>query len=289
MNDICNYVQAELVKMKLDYRSLTTEERDKWILFVLKHIKNLHEYDRAGKKRISDWQRGWRNNSNIGTLIPGYFGKYPIVRMDNEFVKSTNNKFFELEYFAFAAVQRYVFSKYIPTIEHVYEFGCGTGHNLLRISEANQKLRSIVGLDWVNSTLDNIDNIQKFLLNVSGEKFNMFEPDFSYRLNENSAVCTIASMEQLGSNFQKFFHYLLSNKPRYVIHIEPINELLDPESNLLDYLSVSYARKRNYLNAYLDYLRIMESGGLINIICAMRSYVGSLFVDGYSVVIWECV
>jgi hypothetical protein len=254
----------------------------------VKHIESLAERDKAGKKRISDWQEGWKSNSTNGTLIPGYFGKYPIIRMGGNFVTSTNNKSFELEYFAFVAIQRYIFQRYIPTVEHVYEFGCGTGHNLLRISGANQQLKSIVGLDWVNSTLDNVVSIQKFLGNVSGEKFNMFEPDHSYRLEENSAVCTIASMEQLGNNFQEFFHYLLSNKPRYVIHIEPINELLGSESSLLDYLSVNYAKKRNYLNGYLDYLRIMEDAGLIDIVYLSRSYVGSLFIDGYSVIVWEC-
>ena len=88
--------------------------------------------------------------------------------------------------------------------------------------------------------------------------------------------------------FSEELCYLYCKKPRYVIHIEPINELLNPESSLLDYLSVSYAKKRNYLNGYLDYLRVMEDTGLINIICAERSHIGSLFIDGYSVIVWEC-
>ena len=289
MNDIYDYVQAELIKTKLGYRILTAEERDKWILFVLEHIKGLDATNMAGRKRINEWQNGWKNNSINDTLIPRYFGKYPVVRMGNEFVTSTKNKFLALEYFAFTAIQRYIFPKYISKVSHAYEFGCGTGHNLLRISAANSKLESIVGLDWVDSSLDNIKNVSKFLNIVSGRKFNMFEPDYSYKLNADSVVCTIASMEQLGTDFLEFFYYLLANRPRYVIHIEPINELLDPESNLLDYLSVDYAKKRNYLDGYLDFLRIMEGKGLLNIIYAERSYVGSLFIDGYSVVVWECV
>lgn len=289
MNDIYDYVQAEFAKMQLGYRTLTVEERDKWILFVLEHIKGLDATNMAGRKRIHEWQDGWKNNSINDIFIPRYFGKYPVVRMGNEFVTSTESKFLALEYCTFTAIQRYIFPKYISKVSYAYEFGCGTGHNLLRISAANTKLESIVGLDWVDSSLDNISGISKFLDNVSGRKFNMFEPDYSYKLNADSVVCTVASMEQLGTDFQKFFDYLLANRPRYVIHIEPINELLNPESNLLDYLSVNYAKKRNYLDGYLDFLRTMEGRGLLNVICAMRSYVGSLFIDGYSIVVWECV
>jgi len=80
--------------------------------------------------------------------------------------------------------------------------------------------------------------------------------------------------------------YLLRNKPSVVVHIEPIPELLDP-TNLLDYLSIRYMQKRKYLTGYLDTLRVMEQRGLIKIMEARRSGIGSMFIDGYSIIVWK--
>ena len=80
----------------------------------------------------------------------------------------------------------------------------------------------------------------------------------------------------------------MKNSPSLVIHVEPIGELLD-QNNLMDYLSLEYFKKRNYLSGYLTRLRELESRQEIEIIMAQRSYMGSFFIDGYSIIIWRPV
>ena len=288
MNEIFKHVNSEIIKIGLNYRYLNNQEYNEWLLFVLKHIEALGENDKAGESRIEKWNSGWAESYDKSSYIPGYFGKYPILRMGGKLVYAEDTADVCLEYQSLCFLQEYIFKKYLSDVDYAYEFGCGTGHNLVRVSWANQKLRGICGLDWVDTSLKSVDSLNGFMYNVSSKKFNMFDPDFDFELKRNSAVITIASMEQLGADFQSFVSYLLKNKPKYVIHIEPINELLSPD-NLLDYLSIKYAEKRNYLSGYLGYLRILEKENIIKILQCERSYIGSLFIDGYSVLVWEVI
>jgi hypothetical protein len=118
-----------------------------------------------------------------------------------------------------------------------------------------------------------------------GKNFNYFKPDRQFKLNGNSAVYTVASLEQIGSNHDQFISYLLEQKPALVVNIEPIEELLQ-SNDRIDQLSVDYFKKRNYLKGYLTALRNLEAAGKVSIIDAQRTFIGSLFIEGYSVVVW---
>jgi hypothetical protein len=48
-----------------------------------------------------------------------------------------------------------------------------------------------------------------------------------------------------------------------------------------------YAEKRNYLQGYLSYLEQLEKEEKIEIILKKRLYGGSLYLEGYPVVIWK--
>jgi hypothetical protein len=84
----------------------------------------------------------------------------------------------------------------------------------------------------------------------------------------------------------KFVDFVLHAKPKIVINIEPMGEFLDSE-NLMDSLSLKYFAKRNYLTGYFDYLKSLEKKGEIIIHDARRSFLGSFFIDGYSIVVWS--
>ena len=80
---------------------------------------------------------------------------------------------------------------------------------------------------------------------------------------------------------------LLEQKPQICVHIEPIGEMLEPEKSFVDYLSVEYFKKRNYLDGLVNSLKNMQTSGKIEIVYKQRSYIGSCFVDGYSIVAWR--
>jgi hypothetical protein len=105
-------------------------------------------------------------------------------------------------------------------------------------------------------------------------------------LHAGSAIFTCAALEQIGTRFEPLLQWMLAQKPSVIVHIEPVVELLN-ETKLLDYLSVRYCRKRAYLSGYLTRLRELEAEGRLKIHMARDTGIGSLFIQGYQVIIWS--
>jgi len=61
---------------------------------------------------------------------------------------------------------------------------------------------------------------------------------------------------------------------------------MDPD-NLIDRLSVLYCRKRNYLAGYLSRLRQLQAEGKVRILREQRTYTGSFFIEGHSLIVWS--
>ncbi len=260
----------------MKYKLLNKKEEEAAIIEILKTLLD-PSLPYSGKHRREQWEKGWMENLKSGDITPRYFGKYKINRINGKFVVGNTKKFEQNMLYSIIDELSW---KYLTDKKDIYEFGCGTGHNLLRIQKIAKKAK-LHGFDWTKSS-----NALVKKLGFDAKQFDFFEPDFSIGLQPDSAVITVAALEQVGTRFEQYLKYLLRNKPAIIVHIEPIPELLD-ETNLLDYLSIKYMLKRKYLTGYLDTLRIMEKNGLIKILEARRSGVGSLFIDGYSVVVWK--
>ncbi len=237
-------------KYELEFRELDDYEKEECILQIVQKLldRNLVA---AGEHRRDDWQKGWgenlsdfRNEKTENKIIPKYFGKFPFLRWNRRFIYGQSKQF---EYSMLSILQYVIFDQYLRDCEYIYEFGCGTGHNLLRMREVNPTAQ-ICGLDWASSSQELIDNIARERRDskLKSKNFDYFNPDVNFILPRNSAVVTVASLEQIGTKHGPFLDYLLNQKPKLCIHIEPIPELLDA-SNLNDYLSIEYMKKRNYL------------------------------------------
>ena len=283
-------VRAKINGYNFVYTDIVPKERDYWIRRLVDVLLDPNLVF-SGKHRISQWEKGWGQNlgeldkrDKIAAVTPHYFGKYPIVRFNQAFIKPLSKNF---ERNTLYAIQNWLFDKYLKGADDIYEFGCGTGHNLLLAREYNPTAK-ICGLDWATSSQRIIDKLAKELADkrLFAHNFDFFAPDNKFKLGKNSVVYTVAALEQVGPYYGKFLNYLLKNKPKLCFHIEPIGELLD-QNNLLDYLSVRYFEKRRYLQGFLDHLKKLEGAGKIRVIRAQRSFVGSLFIDGYSVIVWS--
>ena len=80
--------------------------------------------------------------------------------------------------------------------------------------------------------------------------------------------------------------YLIKQNPSVCLHVEPMGEYLDSE-NLNDYLSLKYFEKRNYIKGLRTYLYELRDENKIEILQDQRSNIGSMFVDGYSIIAWK--
>jgi SAM-dependent methyltransferase len=267
---------------------ISEEEKDYCILTAVKYILQDGAV-KAGAQRIEQWENGWSENllefkesGDKNALIPKYFRKSTYSRLNQRFVKGISPDY---DHMMLTVILDWLFDKYLKgnSVKNIYEFGCGTGHNLLHAREYNTNAE-IVGLDWAKSSQICIQNMN--LKGISGYNFDYFNPDYNFHINKGGIVFTVASLEQTGENYKEFLDYLLSSDFSICIHVEPIAELLD-QTNLPDYLSIMYFKKRNYLSGYLNYLESLEQQGKIEILQKQRTYIGSMFIDGYSVIVWK--
>lgn len=298
-NDFVNLLGEELSpsltefirNSNLEYKKLDAAEVQKLICLILKYF---HEQDfvKAGEHRIIEWEKGWGENLDqlesgddlLKSITPKYFNKYNAVRFDDTFIQPITDQF---EKKTLDVLVRYLAEKFAGKSKNIWEFGCGTGHNLLNIRRVN-KDAALVGLDWAEASQKIINLIKSkgFEKNISGFNFNYFEPVLDIEMPDDTAVFTIASMEQVGENWCEFLNFLLDKKPSICIHIEPIGELLS-DDDVLQLLSKQYFERRNYLKGYLSGLEDLEKSGRIQILEKRRSKIGSLFIEGYSIVVWK--
>jgi hypothetical protein len=284
------YLAARIDGYDFRYRALGRGTREYWLRRVMDALLS-GNLERAGEARAERWEEGWGAHLaaitepfDPATLSPKYFGKYGVVRWRQDYIAPLDPDF---ERRSLAVIQDWLFDKYMRQAPAVYEFGCGTGHNLLRVRDVNPTA-TLCGLDWTEASQKVLARVAEVTRDakLSGRRFNFFQPDADLKLAPGAVVYTSAALEQTGNRFNPFIDYLVAQRPALCVHIEPIAELLD-ESHLFDYLSVRYFERRNYLSGFLGYLRALERDGLIDIKLARRSYIGSLFIDGYSVVAWS--
>lgn len=273
----------------LRYEELTEEERDKYLLEVVKLLLHDDTYV-AGEYRLPEWEAGWGNNltrfedRQISSLIPRYYGKHEFVRWKQRIVHPVKPYF---DYRIHCLLVDWAIETYLSQVDAIYDFGCGPAYHLLRARRYNPKAR-LVGLDWTRASQAIISAIVDSKLddNIEGRYFDFYHPDYAWYFIPNNGVLTVAALEQIGDKFEPFLQFLLAKRPRICVHIEPIEELMD-QNNLIDSLSIWYCRKRNYLRGFLTRLRQLQDQGKVDILLEQRTYSGSFFIEGHSLVVWS--
>jgi len=276
-------------KMDFRYRKIDLRQRDKIIADILEKIDS-NTFSIAGSSRRPQWERGWGQNlkeyartKDIYSLTPKFIRGGQPIRLNRDFIIPTSDRF---EFDFVDVLRRWLFIKYFRDQDAIYEFGCGSCQQLAILAKLFPK-KQIIGLDWSLASVKIIKRFNQFNnTNLIGKSFNLFKPDFNYRLLPNSAVLTVGTLEQLGSNFEPFLKYLMANKVSLCLHLETIEELYEGQ-NLLDYLALKFDRKRGYLSGFLARLRELEEKKRVRILKAQRIYFGSLYHDGYSLILWR--
>jgi len=279
-----------IAKTDFSYRVLAGEERDKILLNVLTKIESDQQVIGA-KERQSTWEKGWAENFqdfvksgyDLNSLIPRFIRPNQVIRLKGDYVLPTNPKF-ELDYLS--VFRLWLFQKYLAEFDSIYEFGCGTGFNLAVLAQLYPE-KQLYGLDFVPSSQNLVDKLAEANgWKMTGRLFDMVSPDEDFEIADNSAIFTIGVVEQLAGKFEAFLQFLLKNSPRLCINVEPTIELYD-EDKLVDYLAMKFHRKRGYTDNYLTRLRELEAEKRIEIMKVKRLFFGSLYMEGYSYIIWR--
>jgi hypothetical protein len=261
-------------------------------LGLIKFVNFLTEYKKeSGPEYQEIWEKGWQQNLDLFKssgelidLIPKFVRKKEMIRLKGRWISPVNPDF---ETNFVMVLRDAVFRENFSNSSSIWEFGSGTGLNLVHLSKVLPDKR-LFGCDWAKPSVQILAELNKKLnLNIQGFQLDLFHPDnqFSENILENSGLFTIGTMEQLGQNYQPILDFILASNFRRIVHIETNYELYD-ENNFLDFLSMKYIVKRNWLRGYFSVLRDLEKVGRVRIIQERKTF-GSFFHDGYTITVWE--
>lgn len=276
----------QVARYDFRYRRLDQAERDAVILSVL---RTLGTFTRVGAHRQGIWRDAWGDvarrysdsQDDLSALEPGFIGGSRHIRLFGDYALPLADGF---EFNYFRILRHWLFQRYLPGFRDVYEFGCGSGYNLVALARSDPDKR-LVGLDWADSAVDLIREVAaRHDLALESRRFDFFAPDPDMILPANSAVMTFCALEQTGERCSIFLDWLLARRPALVVSMEPVVDFYDPDS-LVDDLAIRYHTGRGYLSGYLSWLR--ERGAEVQVVKARRLGMGSLYHEGYSLLIWR--
>jgi len=276
--------------LDMSYKSVIGKDRDDLILEILQKIDS--DTQKIGAdERTEVWFKGWeenlnafKKNKNLDSITPKFIRPNNPIRFDGEYI-IPNNPTFEKDFSTL--IQLYIYKNFISNnVKNVYEFGCGSGFNLFNLVKVKNDV-NIYASDFVKSSSDLMNEISNhFGYNIRGDIFDIIEPNYEYKIKENSCVFTSGAIEQVASKFKNFINYLLYYKPKVCFHIEPTIEFYD-ENKLIDYLAIKFHKKRGYTEGLVPYLKDLEKNGKIKIDVLHRFNFGSLFIEGFNLIVWR--
>lgn len=275
------------------YRELQPEEYEEAIKRTLDYLAG--DVEPSGSGYLSKWEAGWGENlaelrsvadpSEItDALTPKFVRKNLPAKVQGRWVMPKTENF-EMSWVS--ALRESLARTYFSDISALYEFGAGTGHNLLHFAELLPGVE-LRGFDWSTNSVELQNELaRKAGIPLKGRFIDLFSPS-EFRLEhspESSALITMGTVEQLGKNFKPCLDVILASRFKYVVHMETAYELYDPR-NLVDYLSIKYLEKRDWAQGYFSELQRLERDGSVEIVEQARTF-GSFFHEGYTVTIWR--
>ena len=293
-------------------RKLVGEQRQAQLVRMRQMIEG-GGLEQSGPNRLEKWEAGWSENLLEGHLenfsaesvLPKYFRQNQIQRFNDELYE-TEGHGFEPTFLALLvdAVIEHDVGHFLPCRSDnpaepsrgvIAEFGCGTGHHLMRLTRnPSFDAFQFAGLDWAESSQEILRqfSLRNPTTSIDAFNFDYFKPTPPASWEPASSIgwhpklfFTVASLEQVGSRHAAFIDFCLGQKPEVVVNFEPIGELLGKDE--LGELSRQYFAERNYLSGYLEALEQREAKGQLKIHSAERVGFGSQFTEGYSLIRWS--
>lgn len=273
-------------------RKLSPDEKGALLSQIEDDLKQ--ELTQSGPHRQQIWEKGWSENleqlrkSGPGSpLIPGYFERSRYLRLADDFLEVDSPQAEPTSLGFLVDIVLEGLSLKVP-YANIHEFGCGTGIHVSRLAKLFPE-KTVTGYDWASSSVQILRHLkEQGLSNVGGHLFDFFGPDYDVKIGDKDLILTVAALEQVGADFSPFMEFLEKKSSGLIVNIEPIEELLDLQDSM-GALSAEYFRRRNYLAGFYSQLLELELEGRLEVLHSGRSGLGSLYIEGYSIVIWRFV
>lgn len=290
-DDISDGCRKLFSEHDFSYRKLSPEECEKVTKETGEEIDS-GKFNVAGKAKKPCWDAGWSENweefvksgFSPDALMPKYVRPVATFRLMGGYVEPEDPN---IEFNLRSIFKCWLFGKYLKDADPIYEFGCGPAINLIPLAKMFPG-KTLHGLDWVEAPKKIIDELgARYGWKMNGHVFDMFSPDYGFKLEKTGGVLLFSALEQLGADFGVFLEYLMKEKPGIVVHVDSLQELYD-QSIPFDELAFRFAQKRNYLTGYVAKIKELEQQGKIEIIKIQRVGFGHMhYLDAYSYDIWR--
>ncbi len=290
--EIVRFCDGLIKDADFSYRNCSPDEKKK-IFADITGKCGTGAFPVSGPHRQPDWSKGWkeileeflRSGKKLDALTPKDIrGGQPLRYKGNYIISGSGT--FERDYWLI--FKNWLFRKYFPGYANIYEFGCGTGHNLVLLAEIFPD-KNFFGMDWAPESQKILEAIaEKYGWKIKASRFDFFAPDHKLEILPGSLVYTSAALEQLGSDYNKFLDYLFAKKPALCVNVECLAEYYN-ESDEFDRIALKYHKTRGYLEGFLTRLRGLEKSGKIQIIAEKRLGFGSLYHEVFNYVIWKII
>ncbi len=245
----------------------------------------------VGEHRAGIWRDAWQDQLDkfeksgfgLDALNPAFVAGSPILRWQGAYIQGITERF---ELVFLEVLRDWLFRTHLSDVDHLYEFGSGSAFNVAAYAGLFPSI-PITALDWAPAAIRIAEILrERHGMKIDGRKFDFFAPDDGLALGPGSGVLTMCALEQIGDRFTPFLDYLLRNRPRRVVHVEPTLELYDGASRH-DQLAIDYHTQRKYLQGLLPALRRLEVEKKIQIVFQHRLRFGSRFHECFTVTVWQ--
>ena len=282
VRDLTPTVRQLVNKFDFTYEPLTTAEQSE----VLRQEATLITTPHADAKRWDAYWRDvkaqWEYSRDSKQLVPEFLRAPPPhmaeVRLFGEYIRTRSPEFVW-------SVQRIILAhlaeRYLIDVPKIFEFGCGSGFNLVELRNLPLRQWHLTGLDRSEAAVEIVEE-----LGFNALHFDLLQDPqpCAPELIAHAGVLTMGALEQVGDRFEPFLRWLLKAHPAVCVHVEPLVELYNKIS--FDDVAARYHHARGYLKGFLPALRELESQGKLSIIEVHRTNVGSRHNDGFSWVVW---
>lgn len=272
------------------YQQISTQEQQQ---LLAKADKQLHQDMRVcSRESRGVWELGWgevrdrmHNSGTASEVLKPQYSNYQYFRLFDEYVRSNDSMFEEHTYSMLRAA---LFNAHFQETSTIVEFGSGTGTSLLLLDKCIENA-VIHTCDWAEASNDICRSLAVDCRNeVHVHNVDLFTMKGAEPLQSlsQSTVFSFHTFEQLGDDFDSALAFLLAMKPSKIVQLEPFDEVYD-DSNVFDLVAKEYHYKRNYLSGYVNRLKELEAEGRVHIQTLQRLSFGSMFHEGYNLLIWK--
>jgi hypothetical protein len=277
----------------LSYKQVTQEQHDEAVTKCLEFLAA--DVLESGEAYLDKWERGWGENlaefeslelgeEALTAIAPKFVRKGSPVKLRGKWIMP-NHPNFERDWVSL--LREFLADSHFSKVNALYEFGSGTGHNLVHFSSLLPGIK-LFGYDWsLNSVHLQNAFAEKASIPLVAQRLDLFHPE-SFEILSNpseSALLTVGTIEQLGTNYAPVLNQILKSGFGVVVHIETTYELYNPE-NIVDFLSIKYLEKGNWARGYFAQLDTLQKSGEIEILEQGRTF-GSFYHEGYTVTVWR--